>query len=116
MKFALELFGVAKAPGIEAKTTSRRLTHLLILGQALLGLRQLVALSLIGHGIIIVGGHVEEIGGGIGGLLMQVRAGCRASCEVMQEEEKETFPQVGQKKPGWNSGGYGDDGGARRLT
>lgn len=36
-----------------------QLTHLLVLGHALLGLGQLVALSLLRHGVfIVVGGHV----------------------------------------------------------
>lgn len=38
-------------------------THLLILSQALLGLRELVTLSLLGHGIIImlVGSHAGQM-------------------------------------------------------
>jgi len=32
-------------------------THLLVLGQALLGLGELVALRLLGHGVVVVGSH-----------------------------------------------------------
>lgn len=39
--------------------SARLLTHLLIFGQALLGLGELIALSLLRHGLIIVGSHVE---------------------------------------------------------
>lgn len=34
-----------------------QLTHLLVLGQGLLGLRELVALRLLGHNIVVVGSH-----------------------------------------------------------
>lgn len=39
-----------------------RHTHLLVLGYALLGLRELVARSLLGHGVlIVVGGHLGQL-------------------------------------------------------
>lgn len=41
--------------------------HLLVLGQALLGLRELIALSLLRHGLVVVGGHVERGFGWEGG-------------------------------------------------
>ena len=39
-------------------------THLFVLGQAVLGLGELVTLSLLRHGVIIVGGHLGSVWGG----------------------------------------------------
>lgn len=39
------------------------LTHLLVLGQTLLGLRELVTLGLGGHNIIVLGGHGDGVEG-----------------------------------------------------
>lgn len=57
------------------------LTHLLVLREGLLGLRELVALRLIGHGVVVLGSHgVWSVGEAGAGSAMRASIEQRRSC------------------------------------
>lgn len=72
----------------------RFLTHLLVLGERLLGLGELVALSLLGHGIFVVRGHCDRLVAGLDGGKTEIK-------RIVLEEKKEG---VRRKRSRWMDG------------